>query len=111
MRCVIQRKLCTTYQHATHSAAALEQNFIRQQPNQTIGTVERHAASHRQVADAVHNLTEAMQAAVKAGVSDGKRHLNTVARYTAGACAAGVTAAEYFDLKLVFQKQTRDKDS
>ena len=52
-----------------------------------------------------------MQTAVKDGVSEGKRHVNTVARYTAGACAAGVTALEYFDIKLVFQKQRRDKDS
>ena len=54
-----------------------------QQADQSIATVERHAASHRHVADAVHNLTQALQTAVEDGVSDGKRHVNTVARYTA----------------------------
>ena len=73
-------------------------NLTRQQADQIIATVERHAASHRHVADAVHSLTQAMQTAVKDGVSEGKRHVNTVARYTAGACAAGVTALEYFDI-------------
>lgn len=72
-----------------------------------IATVERHAASHRHVADAVHNLTQA----VHDGVSEGKRHVNTVARYTVGACATGATVLNYFDIKLVFQKQRRDKDS
>ena len=112
MRRLIHRELCTTYQHATQSTAALEQqHFTRQQADQLIATVEGHAASHRHVTDAVHNLIQAMQTAVKDGVSEGKRHVNTVARYTAGACAAGVTAVEYFDIKLVFQKQRRDKDS
>ena len=110
MRRLIQRKLCTTYQHATQSALE-QQNFTGQQADQIIATVEGHAASHRHVADAVHNLTQAMQTAVKDGVSEGKRFVNTVASYTAGACAAGVTALEYFDIKLVFQKQRRDKDS
>lgn len=109
MQRLIHRKLCTTYQHATQSATALEQqNFTRQQADQIIAI---DAASHRHVADAVQKLTQAMQTAVKDGVSEGKRHVNTVARYTVGACATGATALNYFDIKLVFQKQRRDKDS
>ena len=90
-----QGKLCTTYQRATQSAASLEhQTVIRQQPNQISSTAQRHAASHKRVADA-----QAIQTAVKCGISEGKQHVNTVARYTAGACAAGVTVLEYFDIK------------
>ena len=93
MQRIIQRSFCTTYQRATQSAAALEQqNLTCQQADQTISIVERYSASHRDVADAVHSLTQVMHTAVKDGVSE---HVNTVARYTAGACAAGVTVVEY----------------
>ena len=72
--------------------------------------MERHGAFHKDVADAVQSLTQAMHTAVKDGVSEGKQQVNTVARCTAGACA-GVTALQYFDIKLVFQKKKRHADS
>ena len=102
-----QGRLCTTYQGATQSAAALEhQIVIRQQPNKITSTVERHASSHEHVA-----VAQAMQIAVKYGVSEGKQHVNTVARYTAEACAAGVTVLLHFDIKPDFQKKKRHADS
>ena len=89
-------RLCTTYQHATQSATALErQNFTRQQADEIISTIERHAASHRDVADAVRNLTHAMQTSVNNGVAEGKQHVNAIARYTIGGCVAGVSILEY----------------
>ena len=71
--------------------------------------MERHAASDKR-ADAVQSLTQAMQTAVISGVSEGKLHVITVARYTAGACAAGVSAVKYFDIKPGFREK-RHADS
>ena len=100
MQQIIQRRFCTAYQHATQRAAALElQNVSRQQADQINSSVERHAAFHRDVADAVRTLTQVTQTAVKDGVSGSIRHVNTVAKYTAGACAALVSFT-FFDVKL-----------
>ncbi len=98
----LHSRLCSTYKHATQSAQGLEQrNFTRQQADQIITTIERHAASHRDVADAVANLTQAMKSAVDNGVAEGKRYVRTWATRTVGGCTFGVAALEYFDLKLV----------
>ena len=51
-------------------------SVTRQQANKIVSTVERHAASHKGLADAVQSLTQAMQTAVKFGVSEGKQRVN-----------------------------------
>lgn len=89
----LRRGLCTAYEHATKSANALEgQNFTRQQADQIIITIERHAASRKDLVEAVSSLKQVMQ---EVG-AEGKQHVNTVARYTLAAAASGVAVFKYF---------------
>ena len=126
----LRRSLCTAYEHGTKSATALEgQNFTRQQADQIITTIERHAASRKDLVEAVSSLKQVMQEIgaesqqqlqkvaaesqqqLQKVAAESKQHVNTVARYTLAAAASGVAVLEYFDLKLVFQKQKRHTES